>query len=178
MIIDFRLNHRHTVNAQSINIGDQVLDRVESAKILGVTISSDLTWSTHVDNIISKASKRLCMLFQLKRAVLEFACPVWSTSIPQYLTDSIEMVQKRALRAIYPGLHYDDILLLLAIPSLKERRENICKLYFDRLTCTEHKLHHLLPVERGVTYDLRNQNTYPLPLTRTDRLTNYLIPYG
>ena len=43
MIIDFSINHRHTVNAQIINIGDQVLDRVESAKILGVTISSDLT---------------------------------------------------------------------------------------------------------------------------------------
>ena len=56
------------------------------------------------------------------RPVLEYACPVWSTSIPQYLSDSIEMVQKRALRAIYPGLYYDDILLLLAIPSLKERR--------------------------------------------------------
>ena len=39
------------------------------------------------------------------------------------------------------------------------------EIYFDRLTCTEHKLHHLLRVERGVTYDLRNQNTYPLPLT-------------
>ena len=53
-------------------------------------------------------------------------------------------LQKRALRAIYLGLHYDDILLLL--PSLKERRGNICKLYFHRLTCTEHKLHHLLIV--------------------------------
>ena len=112
------------------------------------------------------------------RPVLEYARPVWSTSVSQYLSDSIEMVQKRALRAIYPGLYYDDILLLLAIPSLEERRENICKLYFDRLTCTEHKLHHLLPVERGVTYDLRNQNTYPLPLTRTDRFKNYLIPCG
>ena len=101
MIIDFSINNRHTVNAQSINIGDQVLARVESAKILGVTISSDLTWSTHVDNIIIKASKILSMLYQLKRAgisqrdmvniyisivrpVLKYACPVWSTSIPQY----------------------------------------------------------------------------------------------
>ena len=66
MIIDFSINHRHTVNAQSITIGDQVLDRVESAKILGLTISIDLTWCTHVDNIISKASKRLYMLYQLK----------------------------------------------------------------------------------------------------------------
>ena len=64
MIIDFILNHRHSVNAQSINIGDQVIGRVESAKILGVTVYSDLTWSTRVDNIISKANKRLYMLYQ------------------------------------------------------------------------------------------------------------------
>ena len=102
------------------------------------------------------------------RPVLEYACPVWSTSIPPYLPDSIEMVQTREFRAIYPGLHYDDIVLLLAIPSLKERRGNICKLYFHRLIWTGHKLRHILPVESD-TYDLRNQNTYLSIATDQDR---------
>ena len=60
MIIYFCINHRHTVNAQRINIGDQVHDRVESAKIMGVTISSDLTWSTHVDNIVKLVKDCRC----------------------------------------------------------------------------------------------------------------------
>ena len=64
------------------------------AKLLGVTISSDLTWNKHVENIVAKAGKRVDMLYQLKRAgigqhdlvtiyisvirpVLEYACPVW-----------------------------------------------------------------------------------------------------
>ena len=63
-----------------------------------------------------KASKRLYMLYQLKRAgisqhgdciyiyisivrpVLEYACPVWHTNLPIHLSDSIEMIQKRALK--------------------------------------------------------------------------------
>ena len=58
------------------------------------------------------------MLYQLKRAgigqhdlvtiyvrvirpVLEYACPVWHTNLNKHLTESIETVQKRALKCIY-----------------------------------------------------------------------------
>ena len=106
MIIDFSRNYSLTSGIQSVTIGEQVLERVEHAKMLGVTISNNLTWSKHVDNIVSKAGKRVYMLYQLKRAgisqhdlvkmyvsiilpVLEYACPVWSTSLPTYLSDAI-----------------------------------------------------------------------------------------
>ena len=112
-------------------------------------MSNDLTWNIHVDNIVSKAGKRLYMLYQLKRGgisqrelvqiyiaiirpVLEYACPVWNTCLLLYLSEAIEMIQKRALRSIYPGMHYNDILMLLKLPRLKERRDGLCKTYFDR----------------------------------------------
>ena len=92
------------------------IDNVQYAKLLEVTISNDLTWNKHVENIVAKAGKRVYMLYQLKRAgigqhdlvaiyvsvirpVLEYACPVWHTN----LNRSIETVQKRALECIYPG---------------------------------------------------------------------------
>ena len=147
MVIDFSINHQRTSGAPTIIIGERALERVDQAKLLGVTISNDLTWGKHVGNIISKAGKRLYMLYQLKRAgisqndkvkiyisvvrpVLEYACPVWSTSLPKYLSDAIEMIQQRALRAIYPGLHYDDMLTLLGLKRLKDRRDALCKSYF------------------------------------------------
>ena len=68
MIIDFLRNYSLTSGIQSVTIGEQVLERVEHAKMLGVTISNNLTWSKHVDNIVSKAGKRVYMLYQLKRA--------------------------------------------------------------------------------------------------------------
>ena len=195
MIIDFSRNNSLTSGIRSVTIGEQVLERVEHAKMLGVTISNNLTWSKHVDNIVSIAGKRVYMLYQLKRAgisqldlvkiyvsvirpVLEYACPVWSTNLPKYLSDAIEMIQKRVLRSIYPGLHYDDILVLVSLQSLKKRRDDICKAYFNRLKCNTHRLHHLIPERRDVHYRLRNANVYQIPVARTDRYKNSMVPWG
>ena len=38
------------------------------SKLLGATLSNDLTWKKHVDNIVKKASKRVYLMYQLKRA--------------------------------------------------------------------------------------------------------------
>ena len=35
------------------------IDNVQYAKLLGVTISSDLTWNKDVENIVAKAGKRV-----------------------------------------------------------------------------------------------------------------------
>ena len=40
---------------------------VQYTKHLGLTISSDLTWNQHVENIVAKDGKRVYMLNQLKR---------------------------------------------------------------------------------------------------------------
>ena len=48
--------------------GHQNLEVVDHAKLLGVTITSNLSWNTHVSEMVEKASKRLYFLRQLKRA--------------------------------------------------------------------------------------------------------------
>ena len=173
--------------------GEQI-ERTDSAKILGVTISADLTWNAHVNNTVSKASKRLYMLYQLKRAgvdqrdlvriymsvirpVLEYAAPVWSTSMPGYLSDKIETIQKRAMRTIFPGMDYDDILASLNVQTLADRRHDICVNYFNKMKNPNHKLHHLLPDVRNVSYLLRSRTEYPLVRARTNRYMNSLIPW-
>ena len=116
---------------------------MEYAKLLGVTLSNDLTWNRHVDCIVKKAAKRVYMLYQLKRAgisqldlvtvyisvvrpVLEYACPVWHTNLPKYLSDSIELIQNRALKFIFPDMSYNDILNDTGLRTLKERRNVLC----------------------------------------------------
>ena len=77
---------------------DTMLDSVSSAKYLGVTISDDLSWSTHIDNITKSANQTLCFLKRnirvhnkdlksvayktLVRPQLKYASIVWSPPPP------------------------------------------------------------------------------------------------
>ena len=49
------------INA-SYNLEGTVLDNVENIKYLGVTITNDLKWNTHVSNICTKANRTLGFL--------------------------------------------------------------------------------------------------------------------
>jgi hypothetical protein len=98
------------------------LEVVTHARILGLTISSDLKWNKHILNTIKKANKRI--YFQQKRAkvptannfycacirqVLEYCCQVYHYGLPCYLSNAIERVQKRVMSIIYPNLSYEKL---------------------------------------------------------------------
>ena len=51
----------------ALYIGDTIVEQVESYKLLGVHISADLSWNTHVDHIVKKANKRLYALRVLRK---------------------------------------------------------------------------------------------------------------
>ena len=112
MIICFSKNVNFRNNVPNVVVEGNLVEQVDHAKLLGITLSNDLTWNKHVDNIVKKAAKRVYMIYHLKRSgisqtdlvkvymcivrpVLEYACPVWHTNLPIYLSDDIEMVQKR-----------------------------------------------------------------------------------
>jgi hypothetical protein len=83
-----------------------------------------------VEKIVNKASQRIYLYKQLKRfgldagdlkcfyvasirSILEYSCQVFHYGLPQYLSDVIERIQKRALLIIYPQLSYQDALDML-----------------------------------------------------------------
>ena len=101
---------------------ETMLDSVSFAKYLGVTISDDLSWSTHIDNITKSANQTLGFLKgniqvhlykdlksvaykTLVRPQLEYASTVWS---PHTATDiqKVEAVQRRAARWVYRDYSY------------------------------------------------------------------------
>ena len=55
------------------------------------------------------------------------------------------MIQKRAVRAIFPGMSHDDILTQIYLSTLKDRRDYLCKKYFINMQARSHKVNCLLP---------------------------------
>ena len=195
---EFRISFLKTPLAiDQLTINNILLDIVQSFKLLGITISSDLTWNIHVDNICAKASKRLYALRILKRngvppadlltifctfirPVLEYACQVWYTSLSSTVTlsDQIEHVQKRAIKIMFPRLSYTASLDQSRLSTLHERRENqFLSLYKSVLNHDNNKLHELLPDPVYHKNHLRNPRKYPLFKCRTERFKNSFIPY-
>ena len=116
--------------------------QVQTYKLLGVHVSHDLSWNTHVEHIVTKASERLYALRLLRksgvacadlvsiycdliRSVLQYAAPVWA-ALPLYLDNLIESVQRKALRIIFPAVHYNSALYQSGLKTLNERRKEMC----------------------------------------------------
>ena len=95
------------------------LEQVSTVKIPGVTFGQDLKWNDHIDNITTKAAKRLNLLGELKRAgvscndlvlfycsaiksVLEYSCMIFHGSLHLCLSEDLECIQRRAMRISSP----------------------------------------------------------------------------
>ena len=143
-----------------------------SLKILGIIISNDLKWNEHIDYVSKKASKRLYSLWILKkvgvkrggilkvylttiRPILEYGVQVWQ-DIPEFLSNKLESIQKRALYIIYLCHSYLDALNTTNLSRLKERRTQLCCIYIQKMTQNDQPINFLKP--RTATSD----NSYNL----------------
>ena len=130
------------INA-SYNLEGTVLDKIENTKYLGVTITNDLKWNTHVTNICTKANRTLGFLRSnlsacphdvtesaykgLVHPVLGYGSSVWDPS-SILLQVSLEKVQKMAARFVTGNYIYETgsmtgILEQLKWESLKKKKE-------------------------------------------------------
>ena len=168
-------------------INNKNIEVVKSAKLLGLFISDDLKWNAHVSEIVKKVTSRLYLLSQLKRAgldplelvffyttcirpVAEYACETFHNSLPIYLSDELERLQKRAFRTIYPTLSYSEARVALGLPLLSARREELTTRLFDKiLQDPNHRLHHLLPPKNECQVTLRKKRTFNVPPCKTNR---------
>ena len=121
------------------------LENVESIKYLGVTITSDLRWNTHVSNVCTKAANRTLGFLRrnlyscpqevkeaaykgLVRPVLDYGSSVWDPP-GVFLQEELESVQKRAARFVTGNYNNNTgsmtgILGQFKWKSLKKRRKD------------------------------------------------------
>ena len=186
---------RSKLDIPPITINGKSIEHVSTAKLLGVTFSSDLTWDAHIKVIHSKASQRLYFLRLLHRAgvgsghivhiyqslirsLLEYACPVWHCALLRSLADKLEGLQRRALRIALPNCSYSEALQRTGMPTLADRRDDLSRGFFQAMLSPSNKLNHLLPTQRKVCYGLRSLKNYGTMMAKQERFKKTLIPYG
>jgi len=171
----------------SFSLSGTPVERITVFKLLGVHVASDLKWLQHVVAIISKEASRLHFLKQLKRSgagwddllcfygtvirpVLEYACPVWHSSLGVAQTKALESLQHKALRITFENGDYTMSLIRAGLDMLESRREQLTERFFKCSVIPESTcLHYLLPDKRDVsiTGRLRHARTFEPVKPRT-----------
>ena len=154
-----------------------ILKEVENNPYLGVTLSKDLKWSTHIDQICKKSSSTLGFVQRnlkkcpaecrktayttLVRSTLEYGAVVWDPYLEKDIV-KIEKIQKRAARFIKcdyksrtPGC-VTDMLNSLDLQSLQDRRK-------------EKRLCFLYNIQKGKVPAI-NSNEYLIPIKSKRRI--------
>ena len=137
-------NKRSSKIQANYTLEGTVLENVESIKYLGVTITNDLKWNTHISNVCTKANRTLGFLRRnlyscpqdvkeaaykgLVRPVLEYGSSVWDPHT-HGLQEELEKVQNHAARFVTGNYVFETgsmtgILGQLKWESLKKRRKD------------------------------------------------------
>ena len=144
-IIKFNKSRKYDFPPEICLSGDQMLDVVSDVKLVGVMVSHDLKWQKNTDFICLRARRKLWVLRRLKkfdmeisklvdvykkevRSLLEYAVPVWHSSITVNQSNQIERVQKEAFRIIleHSYISYEVACTLLCMEPLDIRRVQLC----------------------------------------------------
>ena len=139
------LSNRHNHTPPPLLLYNQPLEFVHEYKYLGVILSSNLCWSSHIQLICNKARSVLGIIYRnispntndsatilklymaLVRPHLEYGAQVWNPHLVKDI-NSLERVQKFALRICSKNYHetYQNLLNLYQVPTLQNRRLFLC----------------------------------------------------
>ena len=198
-IIDFSYEYQMQINTKKTNvmlftrsrsrdfqpeiyINNELLDVVETTKLLGVIISSNMKWDHHVEYIRNKAMKSLWMIRRVKevggtiedmltvytvqiRCLTETACQIWNGSLTTSHVNTLERVQKSAFRIILGQnyVSYAKTLKLFELQTLAERRKELC-ISFAKKAAKDPKFKIWFS---NLTRSTRTDPNFALPKTRT-----------
>ena len=180
-------------NLQLNNIN---LKEVSTHRHLGLTLSSDMSWTSHVDIICKSAGSRLNLLrklsFKLNRKALEilyfaYVRPILEYASPIFCQQTIsndmrmENLHNQAARICSGALFHTDRLRVLSDlgwSSLSDRRKTTTMAITYKLAnnlCPKY-LTELFGNLGQTTYSLRNTNNIRIPFCRTERYRRSFIP--
>ncbi len=165
--------HRGKKSSYYYQLNNQFLKLVQDNPYLGVQISSDLKWTTHINKVCAKSNSTLGFIrrnlkhsgknlkeqayISLVRPVLEYASIVWDPHTQKDI-DRIEGVQRRAARFVCNDYSrhssISQMMTELRWTPLKERRRD------QRLTFFHRIVHDLVAIPSDIMHiNSRKQRT-------------------
>ena len=190
------ISRRRNDHCPSLYLNSHQLERVECYKYLGLLLSSDLSWSDHIQSTCSKARKLVGLLYRqfsgntspevmaklytsLVRPHLEYGAQVWHPHLAKDIY-AVENIQKFGLRVCSRQWNttYQDLLDLFDLPSLENRRLYMSLSTFFKII---HNLtyfptmYHPIPLSSSSSRSSRNFQ-FRAPFARTNSLKFSFLP--
>ena len=135
------------------------IEVISETTLLGVVITSNLSWGQNTEFICQKARKKLWVLRRLLsfglniyelfdvytkevRSILEMAVPVWHPSLTKRQSKDIESIQKLAFKIILQAKYnnYSYACNLFSTETLQSRRVKLCSRFASRNLKSENSM--------------------------------------
>ena len=186
---------QHSVSPPTLLLNGEPMEKVDSYKYLGITLTSDLTWSDHIRNITAKSRRLVGLLYRqfykwsspatlsrlyvsLVRPLLEYASPAWSPYIIKDI-NSLESVQKFALKVCLKqwNMPYCQLLNQSHLPDLGTRRKHLSLCYFYNIVNGVHVYPNLPLVPHSPQHVLRNTHSFMQFNAHTNHFQHSFFPH-
>lgn len=174
---------------------NQTLERVDSAKYLGVELTGNMKWGKHIANITSRANKICAFIHRnlrgsatstqvhcyrtLARPILEYANVVWDPHLQQDI-EGLEMVQRRAARRITNDFSRhtsaSNLVRTLGLDTLQRRRKRDKVNLFHKVYNQNIAIEMPKEIQKVKRKTRGHNNKLIPPSTRTDSYQNSFFP--
>ena len=171
------------------------VELVEQTKLLGVVLTSDLSWSANTDYMVDRCNKKMWTIRRLKklgansedilevyfkqiRSVLEYAAQVWNSALIGIDVSRIERIQKTVLHIVLGEryLSYRHALKVTGIKKLSDRRRKLC-LSFGSKAQKHAKFSKWFKINSKQTNTRQAQPKFCQVIRRTERFEKSPLSY-
>ena len=193
MIFNFSKKYQFSTK---LKLNNHDIETLEKTKLLGTIITDDLRWEENTKNIVRKANARMELLRTIStfspsdedmknlyvlfiRSLLEHSATVWHSSLTKHDSESLERVQKSAMKVILGNRYigYRKSLQKLDLETLHERREKLC-LNFARKCLRNSKTKNLFPINvKSHQMETRKKEKFEIQHANTERYRKSSIIY-